>query len=175
MMQSGYWQYLDIFYRIPIFWIGLLLGLYAAEDRALTARSAALWTASLALGIAYAVLKHRVVDTAPVFLPLVHLFLLTTVPMCLALCALFEKLPLLAVRRALRLIGRNSLEIYLLNVSFFSQVETIRRYLRFGPTNRLYYLITFVVNIAFGCLLHLAVETCKNRIISHHKGERIDA
>ena len=68
MMQSGYWQYLDIFYRIPIFWIGLLLGLYAAEDRALTARSAALWTASLALGIAYAVLKHRGVDTAPVFL-----------------------------------------------------------------------------------------------------------
>ena len=40
--------------------------------------------------------------------------------MCLVLCCAFQQLPLGWLCRFLRLLGENSLEIYLLNVSVFS-------------------------------------------------------
>ena len=54
--------------------------------------------------------------------------------------------------------GRNSLEIYLLNVSLFSQTELLRKLVCFGPSNRLYFLVMFAANIALGCLLHALVK-----------------
>ena len=39
LMQVGYWQYLDVFYRVPVFFVGLLIGLYCAEDRRLTVKA----------------------------------------------------------------------------------------------------------------------------------------
>lgn len=170
ILQAGYWQYIDVFYRFPIVFLGLLIGFYAAEDRPLTPRAAMFWTASLALGVWIGSIARNEVDTAPLIVPFCHAFLFTSVPMCLALCVLFEKLPLGALRRFLRLVGRSSLEIYLLNVSFFSRVLTIRRYLHFGPTNRLYYLILFAVNLALGCLLHRAIETAREKIQRKLKG-----
>ena len=56
------------------------------------------------------------------------------------------------------LLGKNSLEIYLLNVSVFSQIELLRKLVSFGPSNRLYFLLMFAVNIVLGCLLHRLVE-----------------
>ncbi|MBQ9647480.1 MAG: acyltransferase [Oscillospiraceae bacterium] len=165
LMHADYWQYLDVFYRFPIFFVGLLIGFYVPEDRKLTGRGAAFWGLSFALGVAYGALVRSGVDTSPVWVQFCHVFLFTTVPVCLALCLLFEKLPLGAVRRCLRLVGENSLEIYLLNVSFFSRVLTIRRYVSIGgPTHRLYYLVMFAANIALGCLLHRAIEAVREKI-----------
>lgn len=163
LMQVGYWQYLDVFYRVPIFFVGLLIGLYCAEDRKLTVKSAALWALCFAFGCAYVSFIRRGVETAPVYVMLCHAFLFTTVPLCLGCCALFERLPLGWLRRALRTVGENSLEIYLLNVSVFSRYAEFRAYTFFGPTHRLYFLLQFLVNIALGCALHRAMETLKKR------------
>jgi len=163
LMQVGYWQYLDVFYRVPIFFVGLLIGLYCAEDRPLTGKSAALWALCFAAGTGYAAFVRSGIEVSPWYVMLCHAFLFTTVPGCLACCVLFEKLPLGAPRRLLRLIGENSLEIYLLNVSVFSRVAELRVYSVFGPSNRLWYLLQFAVNIALGCLLHRAMETIKRR------------
>ena len=87
-----------------------------------------------------------------------HLFLFTTIPICLTGCWCFEHLPLGWLRKFLRLVGENSLEIYLLNVSFFSETALLQQYIGFGPRRWLYYLITFTLNIALGLLLHRLVE-----------------
>lgn len=163
LMQVGYWQYMDLFYRVPIFFLGLLIGLYCAEDRKLTRRSAALWALCFAFGAAYIAFVRRKIDTSPVYVMLCHAFVFTTVPGCLGCCLLFEKLPLEWLRRPLRLIGENSLEIYLLNVSVFSRYAEFHAYTFFGPSHRLYFLLQFIVNIALGCLLHRAMETLKKR------------
>jgi len=174
LMQEGWWQYMDVFYRLPVLLLGLLIGLYVLDDRPVTARAAAFWGVCLALGLAYTRLLYPLNDRQPIFFPLAHAFLLTTVPALLALCLLFEKLPLLAApRRVLRLIGGSSLEIYLLNVSVFSQTALLRRLVSFGPSNRFYYLVMFLVNIALGCLLHRAVEALRTKFIAFNKGENV--
>ena len=61
----------------------------------------------------------------------------------------------------LGLIGENSLEIYLLNVSVFSEIELWRKIFVFGPSNRLYWLVIFVLNVALGVGLHWTVEKCR--------------
>ena len=81
--------------------------------------------------------------------------------MCLVLCWCFEHLPLGWPRRFLRLLGTHSLEIYLLNVSLFSEIPLLRQSVSFGPSNRLYFLLSYAVNIAAGILLHKIVERLK--------------
>ena len=78
--------------------------------------------------------------------------------LCLLFCLAFQFLPLGWPRRFLRLVGENSLEIYLLNVTLFSRYDLLRQYVSFGPTNRLYFLLSYAVNIALGVLLHKVVE-----------------
>ena len=90
-----------------------------------------------------------------------HLFLFTTVPMCFGLCFLFDRLPLGWVRTFLRLVGENSLEIYLFNVSVFFHTELWRKVFSFGPSNRLYWLVIFGLNIACGVGLHKGIEKCR--------------
>ena len=64
----------------------------------------------------------------------------------------------------LKTIGNSSLEIYLLNVSLFSETALLRQYINFGgPTNRLYYLIVFAANILLGMLLHYALDKLLER------------
>ena len=164
LISDGYWNYMDIFYRVPIFFVGLLMGFYVREDRKIGGTDLLFWVCWLVLGCIYlpvSILKEW--DAWPVKFPLCLLFLFTTVPMCLVICFCFERLPLGWLRRFLRKIGDTSLEIYLLNVSFFSQTELLRRFLSFGPTNRLYYLIIYILNIALGLLLHKLVEGLRAR------------
>lgn len=159
LTHEGYWYVTDFFYRVPVFFLGLLMGFYAGEEKKLTARSLAFWGCSLAAGLVYL----KISLTAdwvqwPVHFPQCHTFLFTTVPMCLLIALCFEKLPLGLLARFFRLLGENSLEIYLLNVSLFSQIELLRTLVSFGPSNRLYFLIMFLANILLGCLLHRLVE-----------------
>ncbi len=159
LIVDGYWNHLDFFYRVPVFLLGLLLGFYAVEDRRLSVRDGLFWCACLAAGAVYLWVSRQTGEDP--YLPLCHLFLFTTVPMCLTGCWCFEHLPLGWLRKFLRLVGENSLEIYLLNVSFFSETALLQRYIGFGPRRYLYYLITFTLNIALGVLLHRLIEKSK--------------
>jgi len=158
LIYDNYWNYMDVLYRVPIFFIGLLMGFYAKEGRAIGGKDRLFWLVWLGLGCAYFPVSWFCEwDPWTIQFPLCLLFLFTTVPMCLALCFCLEKLPLGWLRRFLRLVGENSLEIYLFNVSFLSQTELIRQVMVFGPTNRLYWLVIWVFNIALGVVLHKLV------------------
>lgn len=157
LMRDGYWNHLDVPYRFPIFFVGLLLGLYIREDRALGGKGLLFWTGSALLGGVYLLARGRY-DGMGVHLPLCHLFVFTTVPLCLALCWCFTRLPLAPVRKLLRLVGENSLEIYLLNVSFFSERALLQQYLDFDPRHYIFYCVTIPLNLVLGVLLHHLVE-----------------
>ncbi|MCI8303439.1 MAG: acyltransferase [Lawsonibacter sp.] len=156
LMQDGFWNMLDIMYRVPLFFLGLLMGFYIVEDRRLDGKSLLFWCIWFGLGLVY--LRAMSWEQELVFLPQCHLFVFTTVPMCLTACWCFEHLPLGWLRKFLRLMGTYSLEIYLLNVSLFAEIPLLRQLVSFGPSNRLYFLLAYAVNIAMGILLHKLVE-----------------
>ena len=160
-VQEGYWYIMDVAYRVPVFFMGLLLGFYVLEERKLEKRDCLFWLLWLGLGILY--LAGSKVQQEVWIFPLCHLFLFTTVPMCFGLGFLFEKLPLGAVRKFLRLVGENSLEIYLLNVSVFVETELWRKIFAFGPSGRLYWLVIFALNIACGVGLPKVVAHFKKK------------
>lgn len=162
VIECDIWLYLDVLYRVPVYFLGLLMGFYVWEERKLGAKDILFWCFWSLCGLAYLAAFYRV-DISVLCLPLCPLFLFTTVPMCLVICLLFERLPLGGLRRLLRLVGENSLEIYLLNVSFFSETALLQRYLDFGPGHYGYYLIALLLNIAFGILLHRAIELIRAR------------
>lgn len=170
LMRDGYWNHLDVPYRFPIFCIGLLLGIYIRQDRALGVKDLLFWALSAVGGVVYLLAMGRVSDEM-VHLPLCHLFLFTTVPMCLVGCWLFDHLPLGAVRKVLRLIGEHSLEIYLLNVSLFAERALLQQYLDFDPRHYIYYLITIPLNILLGVLLHHGVEGGRKALLRHQTAE----
>lgn len=150
LIHLDVWGHLDVAYRVPVFFLGLLMGFYAWEGRKLGKKDILFWCFWSLCGLVYLAALPR--TDIPFLLPLGPLFLFTTVPMCLVICLLFEHLPLGGLRRFLRLVGENSLEIYLLNVTFFSETALLQRYLNFGP--KLYYLITILLNLMLGILFH---------------------
>ena len=152
-ISEGYWSIIDVAYRVPVFFMGLLLGFYVVEDRRLGWKDILFWCVWLALGAIY---LWKLMDLFS--LPLCCLFLFTTVPMCFALCGCFQYLPLGWLWKFFRFLGTYSLEIYLLNVSIFSEVALLRQVVSFGPSNRLYYLLSYICNIAGAVLLHRVVE-----------------
>ena len=160
-MQEGYWYIMDVAYRVPVFFIGLLLGFYVKDGREVGKKDAAFWLCWLGLGGVY--LAAQAMGPEPLILPFCHLFLFTTVPMCFGLCFLFDRLPLGWVRKFLRLVGEHSLEIYLLNVSVFFHTELWRKVFSFGSSNRLYWLVIFALNILCGVGLHKGIEKCRRK------------
>ena len=66
------------------------------------------------------------------------------------------------VLEGLRLVGEHSLEIYLLNVSLFSETALLRSWLPLGTGP--YYFLAFFLNILLGILLHRGVEAGMRRI-----------
>lgn len=165
-MQRGLWRITDVLYRIPVFFLGLLMGVYVVKNRRLGWRDWLCWAGFVAMGVGY--LALRTLDQNVIHLPLCHLFTFTTIPLCLVLCICFACLPLGWLRKFFRFLGENSLEIYLLNVSLFSQTAPLQRLLAFDPTNRLYYLILITLNILLGAALHRWLErlTARHRAVS---------
>ena len=162
LVREGYWYVMDVFYRVPVFFLGLLMGFFVLEGRKLKGKDLVFWLFWLVLGGGYLYAStHLAEGAAP--LPLCHLFLFTTVPMCFVLCQLFDKLPLGLLKKGLRLVGENSLEIYLLNVSLFAERELLQRSLDFGPGHYIYYLITFALNILMGVGLHRVIEVSSKK------------
>lgn len=160
-IQEGYWYITDVAYRVPVFFLGLLLGFYVLEERKIGRNDLCFWLFWGALGVLY--LTAGKVEQDLWLFPLCHLFLFTTVPMCFVLCFLFERLPLGALRKSFRLVGEHSLEIYLLNVSVFSEIDLWRKIFVFGPSNRLYWLVIFGLNIALGVGLHKGIEKIRDK------------
>lgn len=168
LTHEGYWQYTDLAYRIPVFFLGLLLGFWVLEDRPLTAKSALFWAACLcaAGGYLYLSLTKEWINW-PIHFPQCHLFLFTTVPMCLLICLALDKLPLGPLSRLLDFLGRYSLEIYLLNVSVFSLIDLWRGCLPFGGSNRLYYVIMLPLNVLLAVLLRRMVAAAQSFCYFH--------
>ena len=105
--------------------------------------------------------RGRVPETV-FHLPLCHLFVFTTVPMCLLGGLLFERLPLGWLRKGLRLVGENSLEIYLLNVSFFAETAFWHQFMPSLNTYT-YYFVSILLNIVLGVALHQVLERLTQR------------
>lgn len=162
-VREGYWYVVDVAYRVPVFFLGLLLGFYVLEERKLGKKDLLFWLGWFCLGVLYLMGQGLGLPEDVWMFPLCHLFLFSTVPMCFVLGLLFEKLPLGWLRKFLRLVGENSLEIYLLNVSVFVETELWRKVLVFGPSNRLYWLVIFALNIVCGVGLHKVVAYFKRK------------
>lgn len=151
LTYDGYWNHLDVFYRVPAYLTGLLMGRFITEDRDVEARHIPVWAACLVMGAAVAVMVLKVTVH---YIPRCYIFVFTTAPACLIISFILEKLPFDWPRRALRIIGESSLEIYLLNVSLFAETELLRRFLDFDSGHYIYWLISFALNIALGLGLH---------------------
>lgn len=163
LMYDEFWARMDFMYRVPVFLIGLLLGFFVLEDRRLKPADIVFWCVWGLLGAGYLSAVEGGWSGKPLFLPLCHLFLFTTVPMCLALCLLFEHLPLGWLRKLLRLLGKYSLEIYLFNVTLFSETTLLRRLVPFGANDWLYYPLSFAANILLGVALHRLLALLSER------------
>lgn len=153
LMRDTWWNHLDVFFRIPIYTAGLVIGLWIWEDRKITAVDGIVLSAMLILGIVYSLRRTSMGDYAPG----AYIFAFLTVPMCLVLAWLMDQLPIRPIHAALRFVGENSLEIYLLNVSLFSETDLLRRFFDPGPNHYIYYAVSFTLNIFLGWALHKAV------------------
>ncbi len=159
LYRDGYWYYMDVFFRVPVLLEGILLGLWICGERKFTRRDGLCWLAVFVAGIGVlALFAGGVTEWAT------YAFAFTTVPVCLALAYLLDRLPLGPVRRALAFVGENSLEIYLLNVSLFSEHDLLRRFFDPGPGHYIYFAVAFALNILLGWALHKAVGWLKERI-----------
>lgn len=135
--------------RLPVFLLGLLLGIFLSRREQLRLWQGALW---LALPWLIPVLQRVI---RPYYLPAGFAFCLVCVPLCLAVAWLLERLPEAGLRWLLRKIGESSLEIYLLNVVF------VREYALLAPlfsTPEVQYAVTIPANILLGIGLHYLLK-----------------
>lgn len=142
----------DVLFRIPVFLLGLLMGLFIAQGRRLTGWELCAWVALSCLTPAFRGMIHRY------YLPTCMAFALKCVPACLALGWLLELLPKGGLRRLLRLIGMCSLEIYLLNVVMVLEYPRLSAFVPLGVNHSIYYAITICANILLGMALHYVAQ-----------------
>lgn len=146
--------------RIPIFSLGLLMGLYVAEDRRPGRLDYALWAAGLIIALAMGGAMVQVLFLLPLPLP----FALAAVPLCLLAAFVLERWSGGLLRRFLGLVGACSLEIYLLNVVFTREYGLLSRVLPAGPHNLIYYICCWCLNLLLGILLHRGLEAARQRL-----------
>lgn len=135
--------------RLPVFLLGLLLGIFLSRGERLRLWQGAAW---LALPWLIPVLQRIV---RPYYLPAGFSFCLVCVPLCLAVAWLLERLPGGGLRWLLQKIGESSLEIYLLNVIF------VREYALAAPlfsAPEVQYAVTIPINILLGIGLHYLLK-----------------
>ncbi len=161
LMWEGFWNWIDIIYRVPIFLVGMLIGRYITEGKRLGAKEIIASVVSLAAGaLVFLGAVNGVGRLVPCFAYILLIF-----PLSLICSALFELLPLGWLRAGLREIGNASLEIYLLNASIFIETELLRKIINLGGTShRLYYLVIFIINIAMGIGLSKLINVIRRRV-----------
>lgn len=170
LIRDTYWNHVAVIYRAPMYFAGLVIGLWIAEGRKLAAADAAALILLPIPGVVYACLRTRLGDYAQA----VYIFLFTTVSASLALAWIMDKLPLKPLWAALRFVGENSLEIYLLNVSFFAERDFLRRFFDPGPGHYIYWAVSFALNILLGWALHVTLRVVTEKLF-RGSGERSPA
>ena len=147
----GYGYVNDFVYRLPVFFLGLLSGLYIARGRALTGKALLGW---LLLAL-FSPLPGRFFPQVGIYFSPVLTFTLVCMALCLAaakaLSLVGEGNPL---RRFLRLLGESSLEIYLFNVIFVLEYGFFSSFLDIGRGRLFYYAVTTLLDMGLGVLLH---------------------
>lgn len=142
----------DVILRIPVFLLGLLLGLFIAQGRQLAWWSLCLWAA---LPFMVPLLKGMI---HYYYLPANLSFALGCVILCLGLGWLLSLLPEKGPRRLLRLLGECSLEIYLLNVVLVLEYPRLSAFIPLGTDHHIYYAITTAADLLLGVALHYALK-----------------
>ena len=144
----------DVIKRIPVFLMGTVAGIHIAQGKRLTPRDLWLWAT---LPFLVPVVKPLVF---PYYLPTSLAFAFGCVAVCLLLAGGVSVLPKKGVGQALSLLGRCSLEIYLLNVVIVREYDRLSALIPPGIHHRtlIYYAVTVAANIALGIALHYALE-----------------
>lgn len=135
--------------RLPVFLLGLLLGLFIVRKQSFKLWHAAIW---LILPLLAPLISWA---CRPYYLPTGFWFCMRIVPLCMGTAWLLCWLPEGGARRLLREIGGSSLEIYLLNVIF------VREYGRLAPlfpSMAVQYWVTIPCNLLLGVGLHYAIK-----------------
>ncbi len=135
--------------RLPVFLLGLLLGLFIVKKQPLKLWHGAIW---LTLPLLTPLLTGL---CTPYYIPTGFWFFLRVTPLCLGFSWLMSWLPAGGARRALREIGGSSLEIYLLNVIFVREYDLLAPLF---PGVAAFYLVTVPCNILLGIGLHYAAK-----------------
>lgn len=155
----------DFLYRLPTFAMGCFVGRCLVERRPLDRRHAAAWALLAVWGaVLLALLWARVL-----YINLCYIMISILMPLCLPLAWLLDRLRCSGLDRLLRLLGENSLEIYLLNVVFTREFDTLAPLLDHGPGHLLYYLTGWALNILLALALHRAIDAGRARLASRHR------
>lgn len=158
LMRVGCAHLLDFFARIPVFWLGVRVGYAVYDERKITRRQVVFWALLFVLGALY----YGCAPYAPVYLCRIYAFLLTTVPLCLFLCALMQALPVRPLLRLLDVIGACTLEIYLINATWFIEFDFFSALLGLRPA--VYCLVGLPLNLLLGVGLHYGLLAIRRRI-----------
>lgn len=150
----------DFLYRLPTFALGCFAGRCVTEQRPLTRRHAAVWTLLAACGVLLLTLLYARV----LYINLCYIMISLLMPLCLLLGWLLNRLRGGRLRSFLRLLGENSLEIYLLNVVFTREFDTLAPLLDRGPGHLFYYLSGWALNILLALALHHWIEAARTRL-----------
>ena len=140
-------------YRMPVFLLGIVIGLYCTEERSLPLPELSLW----GLGLIAAPVFNNLFAQRTWFLPSQYLFVLYVVFICLFASRLILILPN-TIRSLLRLVGSSSLEIYLLNVVFVLVHGDLTSLMNMDTHQLSYYILAIPANIALGIGFHKLLE-----------------
>lgn len=151
--------YLDDFlFRVPIFFVGLVLGLAISEGKELTTRT----LAGLLVCAVVGPILFWAYPKIGIYFSFTYAFMPICPILCLALARILACLPEKGLRRGLRALGESSLEIYLINVVFVLEYGLLSPVFNVGPNHYVYYAVTVTANILLGVWLHRVLKSPLN-------------
>ena len=172
ILVEGFWAYCDFFYRLPAFFMGILMGFFVSEDRKIGAVDIIVLLLMAACGITFYHMSVQGIfaEILPqwLFVQTAQMFIFTSVPVCILLCVFFEFITIKPFAWLIEELGKCSLEIYLLNASFFTELEIIKPLLPQSDTMRLGFLVYMIANVVLGIGLHYLIEGIRKSIQNKH-------
>lgn len=153
----------DFLDRMPAFALGLLAGAYLVEEQPLNRRHAAAWTGGALLGITVAWLRIH----GRLYISTCYMLAACVMPLCLLLARGLH------LRRgqwkALRFLGSRSLEIYLLNVIFTREFQTLAPFFDRDSRHIFCYFTVWTLNLLLAEVLHRGIQFVSARIAARRK------
>lgn len=156
----------DFICRIPAFGLGILLGYYLLNKQDLTLKHAVIWGCSVLCAIVLAFVSWKKL----MYIPACYTIGLLLVPGLLSFAKLLEILHWDWLLKTLRLLGKCSLEIYLLNVIVTVESDVLIPLFDFDSRHIAYYCIVYLLNIVLGIWLHKGIEKGKEKLSKWHLG-----